>query len=83
MLKIFLSVNNPSASIKFSLPKYSLVKLIVLDINNRKIEQLINQELNTGELEIPCDMGKYPDREYYYKLTAGEFTETKKIILMK
>jgi hypothetical protein len=82
-LKIFLSVNDPSASIKFSLQKYSHVKLIVLDTYNREIEQLINRELNAGEYEIPCDKGKYPVGEYYYRLTAGEFTETKKMILMK
>jgi uncharacterized delta-60 repeat protein len=76
-------------------PETSSVKLIVLDILGREIATLVNEQLSPGtyEVEWPApsgDASNYPSGVYYYQLTVrqagsltGDFTETKKMVLVK
>jgi uncharacterized delta-60 repeat protein len=74
---------NPATNIKFQIPKTGFVKLIVYDIIGSEIAKLVNEQLSSGVYEVEWNAMKYPSGVYYYKLTSGEYTETKKMILIK
>lgn len=74
---------NPITRIKFDIPKPSFTKLIIYDILGREITTLVNQQLKSGKYEIEWDGNNYPSGVYFYKLISGEFTETKKMVLVK
>ena len=74
---------NPSTSIKFSLPVSSMVKLVVYDAAGKIVEELVNNELNAGNYEYSFNASQLASGVYFYKLSAGEFTEVKKMALIK
>jgi len=74
---------NPITKIKFDLPKNVNVKLTIYDMLGREIETLVNEQLNAGSYEVNWDGTKYTSGVYYYRLNAGDFVETKKMILVK
>ncbi len=74
---------NPATKIGFELPKSSFAKLVVYDITGREIETLVNEGLPAGTYEYEWDAVNLPSGVYFYKLSAGDFTETRKIILIK
>lgn len=77
---------NPVTTIKFSVPvietRYS-VALRVYDVLGNEIVTLINSELPQGYYEIKWDAANYPSGIYFYRLTAGSFSETRKMILLR
>ena len=74
---------NPSTKIAYSLPTSKLVTLKVYDILGKEITTLINKEQSAGKYEINFDGSKLASGIYLIKLQAGEFIETKKMILAK
>jgi photosystem II stability/assembly factor-like uncharacterized protein len=74
---------NPSTNMLFELPKSSFVQLIVYDLLGRETEKLVSQELKAGTYKVDWNASNYPGGTYFYKLTAGGFVETKKMILVK
>lgn len=74
---------NPITNIEFNIPKASIVRISVYDLLGREIESLVNQNLNAGSYKVDWDASKYPSGIYYYKITAGSFIETKKMVLVK
>jgi len=74
---------NPKTIINFQLPMFNYVSLKVYDILGREAATLVNQQLKAGTYEADWDAVNYPSGVYYYKLTAGEYSETKKMILLK
>lgn len=76
---------NPSTKIKFNIPKSNFTSLIIYDINGREIRRLVNEKLNTGIYEYDFSASDYglSSGVYYYKLIAGEYVDTKKMILLK
>lgn len=74
---------NPVTNIEFSIPKNLTIKLGVYDMLGREIESLVNQNLNAGTYKANWDATKYSSGIYYYKISAGEFTQTKKMVLLK
>jgi len=82
---------NPTTKIKFSVPFLPLakgeaegvVKLIIYDILGREVATLVNEKLSPGTYEVEWDASNYPSGVYFYKLTAGDFTQTKKMLLIK
>jgi subtilisin-like proprotein convertase family protein len=74
---------NPSTKIRFQIPKADLVKLTVYDLLGREIVVLINDHLGAGTFESDFDASLFSSGVYFYKLTAGSYTETKKMILVK
>ncbi len=74
---------NPMTNVKFQMPNTAFVKLIVFDILGREVSALVNEQLNAGTYEVQWDASAYPSGIYFYKLTAGEYSETKKMILIK
>jgi photosystem II stability/assembly factor-like uncharacterized protein len=74
---------NPLTKIKFKIPKQSNTKLIVFDILGREVATLVNEHLDPGTYEIEWDASNYSSGVYFYKLSAGNYTETKRMILVK
>ncbi|HEY3250614.1 MAG TPA: T9SS type A sorting domain-containing protein [Ignavibacteria bacterium] len=81
---------NPTTKIKFDIPPLSfnkglqpLVQIKVYDILGSEAATLVNEQLKPGTYEIEWDASNYPSGVYYYKLVADDFTETKRMVLIK
>jgi len=74
---------NPSTQIKFDIPSSSFVRLIVYDALGREIDEFINERLNPGSYVYEWSAESYPSGIYFYKLVAGDYVQTKKMILIK
>lgn len=74
---------NPSTTIRFQLPNSSIVNLKVYDVLGNEIVTLVNEEKPVGEYEVEFNAAGLSSGIYFYKLNAGSFVETKKMILMK
>ena len=74
---------NPVTKIKYDLPITNYVKLAVYDILGREVAVLFNEKQTAGKHEIKWDASGFPSGVYFYKLTSGEFTQTKKMMLVK
>ena len=74
---------NPSTKIEFSIPKNEHVVLKIYDLPGHEITTLINKVLLRGNHKIEFNAKSLSTGIYYYKITAGLFTETKKFILLK
>jgi photosystem II stability/assembly factor-like uncharacterized protein len=74
---------NPSTTIRFSIPERTNVSLIVYDILGRKVADLIDEQLQTGEYSQLFNAAGLASGVYLYQLRAGEYVETKRLILLK
>jgi Secretion system C-terminal sorting domain len=74
---------NPVSKIKFDIAKTSQTKITIFDICGKEITSLVNKQLNAGTYEVNWDASNFPTGVYFYKLTSGEFAETKKMMLIK
>ena len=85
---------NPATKIRFSIPasqiEWSRVSLTIYDILGNQIAVLVNRQLQPGTYEIDFDGENYSSGIYYYRLnvsqagsSAGDFTQTKKMVLIK
>jgi hypothetical protein len=74
---------NPTTIIKFQITISKFVKLSVFDMLGHEVATLMNEQLKPGMYEVEWDGTGYSSGTYYYKLFAGDYVETKKMILMK
>ena len=74
---------NPVTTIRFSVPEYTNVKLTVYDILGKEVSVLANEKLSPGSYEIDFNAENIPSGVYFYRLQAGNYIETRKMILMK
>jgi hypothetical protein len=74
---------NPSTIIKFSLPSSSYATLKIYNAIGEEVASLLDKDLTTGIYEIEWSAAGLPSGIYFYRLQAGDFLETKKMILMK
>ncbi|MFA5012747.1 MAG: YCF48-related protein [Ignavibacteria bacterium] len=79
---------NPRTVIGFQLPRHggsptSNVVIKIYDVTGREVQTLVNETLNAGDYKITFDGSGLTSGVYYYKITAGEFSETRKMILLK
>ncbi|MBK8980779.1 MAG: T9SS type A sorting domain-containing protein [Ignavibacteria bacterium] len=75
---------NPVTKINFSLPQESKVKLTVYDILGREIKRLISNEFRTaGVYSMEFNGAGLSSGVYFYKLEAGKFVQTKRMVLIK
>jgi photosystem II stability/assembly factor-like uncharacterized protein len=97
--KYFLSQNypnpfNPTTKIRFTVPHFTkgvqegVVTLKVYDILGKEIATLVNEKLGTGEYEITFDArhggsSRLTSGIYFYRLVCGDFSETKKMLMIK
>ena len=74
---------NPTTTIKYSLPEAGLVSLKVYDILGKEVATLVNENKTAGSYSVEFDASKLSSGIYFYKLSSGQFTSVKKLILMK
>ena len=74
---------NPSTTIQYSIPKKSSVTLKVYDILGNEVTSLVNEEKHRGVYSVTFNARGLASGVYFYRITAGEFRKTKKMILMK
>ena len=74
---------NPTTNIRFDLPKNGIVKLVVFDALGREVATLVNEKLAPGTYEVDWNGSSYNSGVYFYKLTSVDFSEVKKMLLVK
>jgi len=74
---------NPSTTIRFEIPKNGFVKLVVYDGIGREVEMLVNENKSAGKYEINFNASQIPSGVYFYILTIDNFSDVKKMILLK
>ena len=74
---------NPRTKIRYTISQTAIVTLNVYDILGNEIETLVNEEKPSGNYEVEFDGSGLASGIYFYRLTAGNFTESKKLILLK
>jgi predicted lipoprotein with Yx(FWY)xxD motif len=74
---------NPVTVINYQLPKTSAVKLSIYDALGQKVSILVNESQNAGNYNVEWDASNFPSGMYFYRLDAGSFVSTKKMILIK
>jgi concanavalin A-like lectin/glucanase superfamily protein/type IX secretion system substrate protein len=74
---------NPVTTINFSIPKAGLTKLIIYDMLGREVKTLVNSDLTAGDYDIKFSSYNIASGTYFYTLTSGNFTATKKMVIIK
>ena len=84
---------NPTTKIKYSIPntrssllggvRGGLITMNVYDVLGREVTTLVNETKQPGEYEVEFNASNLPSGVYFYQIKAGEFIETKKMILLK
>ena len=74
---------NPTTMISYDLPKRTHVVLTVYDILGRNVMTLVNVVEQPGSYEVNFNASDLPSGVYFYRLTAGSFVATKKLLLLK
>jgi hypothetical protein len=74
---------NPTTAISYQLSAVSNVSLKIFDILGREVATLVNHEMKPGSYEATWDAAGIASGVYLYRLQAGEFTETKKLLLIR
>jgi hypothetical protein len=80
---------NPVTKIRFSVIKMdagirnSVISLSVFDVLGRHIKTLVNEPLSPGTYEVIFDAGNLPSGIYYYVMTAGNLSQSKKLVLIR
>jgi hypothetical protein len=74
---------NPSTTISFSLPEASQVRISIFTITGELVESLIEEYMPAGNHNLSFSASGLPSGIYLYKLSAGDFSDTKKMTLLK
>jgi hypothetical protein len=74
---------NPSTVIRFQLPTAATVSLKIFDVLGREIQTLIEQKLMAGNYSASWDGKRFASGVYFCRLQAGDFVQTKKLLLLK
>ena len=74
---------NPNTTISFDLPKTSEVSLKVFDILGEELGTLVNDKLSAGSYSYDWDASNLASGVYWYRLQAGHYVKTRKMVLMK
>jgi photosystem II stability/assembly factor-like uncharacterized protein len=74
---------NPSTTIQFSLPRNGFVSLKIYNLLGEEMATLVSEELDAGQHSVGWHATGMPSGVYFYRLTAGQFTETKKLVLLR
>jgi len=74
---------NPSTKISFQIQEYGFVTLIVYDILGNEIDTIVNENRPIGSYEVDFNASNLPSGIYTYTLTVGNYSDSKKMILLK
>lgn len=74
---------NPVTNIEFSIPQRTYVKLIIYDNLGREVVTLVNEELPAGNYKTDLNANSLSGGIYYYRMITRDYTDTKKMVLVK
>ncbi len=74
---------NPITEIRYGLPKASHVTLVIYNVLGQQVAQLVNNDMPAGYHSVKWDASNVASGTYIYKIVAGEFTATKKMVVIK
>ncbi len=74
---------NPSTTIRYTLPGAEVVTVKIFNLLGQEVETLVNQQQPAGEYTIRYDASHLSSGIYFYQLRAGNFTEVRKMLLLK
>jgi len=74
---------NPTTTIRYTTPKSSTVSLKIINLIGQEITSLVHETQPAGEYEVQWNAGNLPSGVYICRFQAGEFVETKKLLLIK
>ena len=74
---------NPVTTIKYGIPKGSNVFLRIYDVMGREVAILVNEQKNAGVHSVGFNSENLSSGVYFYKIEAGNFTDVKKMVLVK
>lgn len=74
---------NPSTTIEYALPRSSYIRLEVFNVIGERVKTLVDGIEEAGSHSVVFDASGLPSGIYFSRLTAGDFVETKKLVLMR
>jgi hypothetical protein len=74
---------NPTTVVRYQLPVASSVKLTIYDVLGREVSVLVNEKKNAGTYEVKFDAAGLSSGVYFYRLEAGSYIQTRKLMLLK
>ena len=74
---------NSSSNLKFEIANFGDVKLVVYDILGKTVQTLVNERLQPGTYEVRFDGSMLNSGVYFYRLKSGNYTETKRMLMIK
>ncbi len=74
---------NPSTTIEYTIPEKSKVVVSIIDITGKVIGTIVNQEQQAGRYKVNFDASNFASGIYFYRITAGNFSSAKKMILLR
>jgi hypothetical protein len=74
---------NPNTTFQFALPRKEHVSVSVFDLLGREVATVFSGELNAGVHRRQWDGSALPSGVYFYRLQAGDFMDTKKLIVLR
>lgn len=74
---------NPSTKIRFTVPSSQLTVLKVYNVLGQEVATLVNEVLKPGSYEVTWNATAFPSGVYFYRLHAGSFVQTKRLLLIK
>lgn len=74
---------NPTTKINFQLPAGNFVSLKIYDALGKEVATLVNEKKDAGSYSVEFNANNFSSGIYFYRLNAGEFTETKRMLLLK
>jgi len=79
----YLNPFNPTTTIKYELPRESKVQLIIYNVLGEKVAELVNAFQRVGSYKVEWNAGNFASGVYIYRIKAGDFISSKKLILLK
>lgn len=74
---------NPTTVIRYSLPAVSQVRLAVFDMLGRQVSELVNEKKEAGSYEVKFDATGLASGVYFYRIEAGTFVQTRKLLVLR
>ena len=74
---------NPSTTINYQIPSAGLVTIKIYDVLGREIETLVNEEKGVGRYKVEFNGSNLASGLYFYRITSNNYSDTKKMVLVK
>ena len=83
LMQNFPNPFNSQTTIRFTLKDKTQVQLAIFDLFGHNVATLVNKELPPGDYKVSVDMSNFPSGVYFYYIKSDNFSQTKKMLLLK